>query len=138
LAELKKLSKTEQTELWSRYSTYSYHYIKALWYYISCENTHSKVKQAYITKLNRYAEKPEECLFKVYKAKYQIPSGTEIIKKYKGRTFKILIKNDRSFIYNDNSYTSLSAAAMAICGKKVSGNDFFGLNNKRGAQNAQN
>ncbi len=81
--------------------------------------------------MEKYAENPDECMVKVYKTKYNLHPGTEIIKTYLGRQYKVTIAEVNDFIYNGQHYKTLSAIAKEICGIKVSGYDFFGLNNKR-------
>lgn len=98
--ELKKLSHPKQTELWARYHDSSYErQFRALWYYIACENANLKIERKYITKLEKYAENPDECMIKVYKTKYNLHSGTEIIKTYHGRQYKVTIVEANDFIY---------------------------------------
>lgn len=116
--ELKNMNHKKQTELWTRYINSPYErQFRALWYYIACENANLKVERKHLTKLEKYAEHPDECMIKVYKTKYNLHSGTEIIKTYRGREYKVTI-------------------AKEICGIKVSGFDFFGLNNKRALKEA--
>ena len=67
----------------------------------------------------------------VYKTKYNLHVGTEIIKTFRNRQYKVLVADANDFIYDGKHYKSLSAVAKEICGIKVSGYDFFGLNNKR-------
>ena len=70
-------------------------------------------------------------MVKVYKTKYNLYPGNEIIKTYRGRQYKVNIAEVNDFIYEGKHYKTLSAIAKEICGIKVSGYDFFGLNNKR-------
>ena len=71
--ELKKLSHQKQTELWARYHDSSYErQFSALWYYIACENANLKIERKHLTKLDKYAENPDECMVKVYKTKYRL------------------------------------------------------------------
>lgn len=70
-------------------------------------------------------------MVKVYKTKNNLHPGTEIIKTYLGRQYKVIIAEVNDFIYNGEHYKTLSAIAKEICGIKVSGYDFFGLNNKQ-------
>ena len=116
--ELKKLNHQKQAELWARYHN-------------ACENANLKIERKHLTKLEKYAENPDECMVKVYKTKYNLHPGTEIIKTYLGRQYKVTIAEINDFIYNGQHYKTLSAVAKEICGIKVSGYDFFGLNNKR-------
>ena len=132
IEELKKLSQKKQAELWERYVNSPYnHQLRALWYYIACENANLKIERKHLIKLEKYAENPEECMVKVYKTKYNLHPGTEIIKTYLGQQYKVTIVEINDFIYNGQHYKTLSAIAKEICGIKVSGYDFFGLNNKR-------
>lgn len=105
--------------------------LRPLWYKIQCENHNLHVDQKNITRLNKYAADPEGCIEKAHTAKYYVRSGTEIVKTFKGKHFKVLVRSPSEFIYDGQCYRTLSAAAKAMCGKKVSGYDFFGINNKR-------
>lgn len=67
---------------------------------------------------------------------YNLHPSTEIIKTYHGRQYKVTIAETDDFIYNGQHYKTLSAIAKEICGIKVSGYDFFGLNNKRALKEA--
>ena len=137
--ELKKLGRKKQTELWTRYCDSSYErQFKALWYYITCENANLKIERKFLTKLKKYAENPEGCMFHVYKTKYNLHAGTEIIKTFRNRQYKVLVAGANDFIYKGKHYKSLSAVAKEICGIKVSGYDFFGLNNKSTLKEAEN
>lgn len=58
----------------------------------------------------------------------QLPIGIELIKKYKGETYKVrVLKN--GYEWNNNIFKSLSAVALKITGRKISGHEFFGINN---------
>ena len=74
---------------------------------------------------------PDECLSRVHKSKYHLNPGTTITKTFRGQEFKATVRDRGEFIYNDKTYRTLSAIAKEICDHKVSGNDFFGLTNKR-------
>lgn len=101
--------------------------LRPLWYKIQCENFNIKLDQKYITRLNKYANNPEEYIQKANKNKYSLSPGTEIIKQYLGQEYKVTVKGAKEFLYKEQSYRTLSAVAKAICGKKVSGPDFFNL-----------
>lgn len=135
--ELKKLSRQKQAELWARYCDSPYvRQFRALWYYIACENANLKIERKFLTKLEKYAENPDECMLRVYKTKYNLHPGTEIIKTFRGKEYKVLVAEHDDFIYEGRHYKSLSAIAKEICGIKVSGYDFFGLNNKQARKEA--
>ncbi len=120
--ELKKLGRKKQAELWARYCDSSYErQFRALWYYIACENANLKIERKFLTKLEKYAENPEECMLHVYKTKYNLYTGTEIIKAFRNRQYKVLVADANDFIYDGKHYKSLSAVAKEICGIKVSG-----------------
>ena len=137
--ELKKLDRKKQAELWARYCDSSYkRQFRALWYYIACENANLKIERKFLTKLEKYAENPEGCMLHVYKTKYNLYTGTEIIKAFRNRQYKVLVADANDFIYDGKHYKSLSAVAKEICGIKVSGYDFFGLNNKSALKEAEN
>ena len=63
--------------------------------------------------------------------------GSQIIKTYRGKKYIVNIIAEDKFEYDGEIYKTLSAAAKAICNKKVSGYDFFGLNNKEVNKNVQ-
>lgn len=132
LSELKKLPRHQHIKLWARYVDSPYkRQLRALWYYLSCENKHLTIEPKHLTKILKYAENPEDCLLKVVKNKYNLLPGSEIVKTFRGIEFKITVAELNKFIYRGTSYKTLSAIAKEICGSKVSGPDFFGLNNKR-------
>lgn len=80
--ELKKLSHQRQADLWARYHNSPYErQFRALWYYIACENANLKIERKHLTKLEKYSENPDECMVKVYKTKYNLHPGTEIMIK---------------------------------------------------------
>jgi hypothetical protein len=111
--------------------------LRSLWYEIQCKNIGLKLEQKYITRLNRYALDPNRHIEKSHKAKYDLALGSQIIKNYKGQKYVVNIIADNKFEYNRDVYRTLSATAKAICNKKVSGYDFFGLNNKGVNKNVQ-
>jgi hypothetical protein len=133
--ELKEKSYAELQEIWEYYfkspvSAPATNLHRPLWYKIQCERNKLKLEQKHITKLNTYASNPDSCAEKAHKTKYQFKAGTQIVKKYKGKEYVVQIDTSNQFSYNGQQYKSLSAVAHAICGNKVSGYDFFGLNNK--------
>ncbi len=107
-----------------------------MWYYIACENANLKIERKHLIKLEKYAENPDECMIKVYKTKYNLHPGTEITKTFRNHQYKVIINEANDFIFEGNHYKTLSAVAKEICGIKVSGYDFFGLNNKRALKEA--
>ena len=58
--------------------------------------------------------------------------GTVLTRDYKGQKITVTVRGPREFEWNDEIYTSLSAAAKAITGSHCSGIAFFGLNKKGG------
>lgn len=137
-SELEKMAFEQKSLLWARYSPYPYRrQARALWYYIQCERAHATIAAKHITMLHKYMNNPDECIARVYKNKYNLNPGTTITKTFRGLEFKVIVGDRGEFVYNGKSFKSLSAVAKEICGAKVSGYDFFGLNNKR-FNNAQN
>jgi hypothetical protein len=105
--------------------------LRPLWYKIQCENLGIKLQDKYKTRLNKYARKdPAIAVQKANKIKYELKTGTELIKTYKDTEYKVIVIGPKEFEYKGQKYTTLSAVAKAICGLKVSGPDFFNLNNK--------
>lgn len=56
-------------------------------------------------------------------------TDTEIVRQYKGRTFRVLVVPD-GFEFEGQCYSSLSAIAKIITGTHVNGFRFFGLEDK--------
>lgn len=132
LEELNNLSYERKADLWKRFVPYPYkRQTRALWYYIQCENHGLKIEQKHMTKIRKYMNNPELSSQNIFKNKYKLNPGVLITKTFRGLEFKVLIGNNNEFIYKDKTYKTLSAIAKEICGKKVSGPDFFGLDNKR-------
>ena len=104
--------------------------LRPLWYAIQCERFNLKLEDKYITRLNRYANNPEKYIQKANKNKYNLSEGTEIIKLYKEKEYKVLVKGPKVFEYNGQIYKTLSSIAKEISGTHVGGPDFFGLNCK--------
>ncbi|MFV0626068.1 MAG: DUF2924 domain-containing protein [Alphaproteobacteria bacterium] len=132
LDEIKRMSKEELKELWDCYFIGGIPLAKPLWYKIMCDETGLAIEQRHITRLNTYAKDPNGHIAKAYKHKYHLKSGSQIEKMFKGKQHLVQVCPDGRFYYNSNHYNTLSAVALDICGHKVSGNDFFGLNNKSG------
>lgn len=127
---LKNMSVTQLNDLWRHYFTSNRPQIRPLWYKIQCEQGGVYLEQKYITKLNAYSKNPAECMGRAHNTKYHIKPGTQLIKKFKGKEHLVTVTSPDKFTYNGQTYNSLSAIAMLICGHKVSGYDFFGFNNK--------
>lgn len=141
-AELRAIPKEQKPLLWLQIThnptTLSpKNLVRSLWYRIQCTRYKRHLAQKYVTRLNKYARAPEEHLKSARKIKYELKPGTLIRKTYKGQLFTLRVIADSRFEYNGKTYPSLSAAAYAMIGMKVSGTDFFGLNNK-GLKNGQN
>lgn len=140
-AELRDMPKEQMPLLWLQIThnptTLSpKNLVRPLWYRIQCTRYKRHLDQKYITRLNKYARAPEEYLKSARKIKYELKPGTLIRKTYKGQLFTLRVIAANRFEYNGKAYPSLSAAAYAMIGMKVSGTDFFGLNNK-GLKNGQ-
>jgi hypothetical protein len=135
MQELQSMGNVKIMELWLRYFKAQpiivvQKMIRNLWYKIQCESHNLQIEQKNITRLNRYSTDPDKYVENSYKTKYHIKNGMEITKTFKGQEYKVYVKSSKEFIYNDQTFKTLSAVALAICKKKVSGYDFFGLNNK--------
>lgn len=133
--ELQKVPKEQLPQLWLQIvrtptNIAPKHLFRPLWYQIQCKRNKCHLEQKYITRLNKYAKDPDTYLQSVHRLKYELKAGTVIRKNYKGQLFILRVIDDCKFEYNGNTYPSLSAAAYAMIGMKVSGTDFFGLNNK--------
>lgn len=132
LDRLRELGHREQARLWARYVPHPYkRQLRALWYYINCENTGTRILPKYMVKIRKYMDNPDACMQKAYKRKYNLTPGAEIVKTFRGLEFRVTVADNGDFLYAGKTYRTLSAVAREICGKKVSGYDFFGLDNKK-------
>lgn len=59
--------------------------------------------------------------------------GTELVRKYKGRTYKVMVLPE-GFEYGGETFTSLSAVAERITGSHWNGFLFFGLRKRSGGE----
>ncbi len=55
-----------------------------------------------------------------------LPVGTELIKRFKGEVYRLRVLKD-SFEFDGQVYKPLSAIALEITGRKISGKEFFGV-----------
>jgi hypothetical protein len=130
MAALKSLNPEKLGELWAHYFPSRHPQIKPLWWKIQCDLSGQAIEQRHITRLNAYAENPDEHVERSNKTKYHIKLGTQLVKKFKGKEHLVHVTALDQFVYDGVTYKTLSAIATLICGHKVSGYDFFGFNNK--------
>lgn len=139
--ELKRMNHDAQSSIWMRYSPHTYkRQIRALWYYIACENMNLKIETRHMQKIRKYIKNPDDCMIRAYKNKYNLTPGTELVRTFRNIEHKVLVADNGDFLYGGKTYKTLSAVAKEICGIKVSGPDFFGFDNKltKGIINAKN
>ena len=130
--ELKALSQDERARLWARYSPHPFkRQMRPLWYYIQCERLNLRIEPKFIKKIKKYKDKPDECVNRVLKHRYNIAPGTTIIRHFRNIEHKVLVNYDNTFLYNGKQYRSLSAIASDICGAKTSGPHFFELDKRK-------
>ena len=123
--ELKALSQDDRARLWARYSPRPFNgQLRALWYYMQCKTSHIHLETKYLNKLKKYKADPAECASVVYQHR-------TITRTFRGIDHKILVQEDKTFLYNDKIFPTLSAVAKEITGIKISGPDFFGLNKRK-------
>lgn len=67
-----------------------------------------------------------------HSAKYTLKAGSHIEKVFRGKKYVVEASAEGKFIYDGQEYKTLSGVAFVIYGKKVSGNDFFGLTKNSG------
>jgi hypothetical protein len=60
------------------------------------------------------------------RARLELKSGTRLVREWRGRTYEVLVLDDR-FSWQGTEYRSLSAVARKITGSAWSGPLFFGL-----------
>ena len=131
LGQLKTMGKCELQKLWSCYFPSGKPLLRPLWHKIQCGLAGISIEQKHISKLNAYANNPDDGVEKSHKVKYHIRAGTQLVKKFKGRECVVQVNRPDEFAYAGKVYKTLSAVATEICGHKVSGYDFFGFNNKK-------
>jgi hypothetical protein len=66
------------------------------------------------------------------RARFELKSGTRLVREWRGRTYEVLVLDDR-FSWQGTEYRSLSAIARKITGTAWSGPLFFGLKQNRPA-----
>ena len=100
--------------------------IKRILSYKLQEIQQGKLKAKYQNLLDEFAINPNQVMERKEAPNYQIQQGQKITKEYHGRTYEI-IKTEEGFIYNNQTYKSLSTIANKITGQKWSGPRFFNL-----------
>lgn len=129
---LKALPYSERAKLWTKYPPHPFNsQLRALWYYMQCKTSHIHLETKYQNKLKKYKSAPTECANLVYRHRYNLTPGTTITRTFRGIDHKILVQDDKTFLYNGKIFTTLSAVAKEITGIKISGPDFFGLNKRK-------
>lgn len=134
MADLRVLPKEKITHLWGHYFTGGKPQMKPLWYKIQCEQMEYKIESRHLSRLFKYAKNPELYSGRSHKVKYHLKPGTELVKKFRGTEHVVRVLADDRFTYNGKPYSTLSAIATEICGHKMSGNHFFGFDNKRSTE----
>ena len=133
LYALNRLPRDVRAALWARFVPHPFAgQNKALWYHIQCARDGLRLAQKYQTKLRRYVRNPESCMTRVCKNKYNLTPGTVIVKVHRGREHRVTVCDDGAFMYEGNTYKTLSAVAGAVSGlRKISGPDFFGFSKRK-------
>lgn len=122
--------------LWSKYSPHPYkRQIRSLWYYIQCDRLKLRIEPKFLVKIKKYKDNPESCINAVYKHRYNLSPGMVITKYFRGIEHKIMVNDDRTFIYNNHQFKTLSSVAKEISSIKISGPDFFGLTKRQNHDN---
>lgn len=100
-------------------------------YRAQCAIAGQKIEQKHISKLNLYSRDPDAHTQNAQNTKYHIKHGTQLVKKFRGREYIVIVSTTNQFSYNGKIYKTLSAIATEICGHKVSGYEFFGFNKSK-------
>ena len=112
--------------------------LKVYYNYLFKVSTNSTRKQFYVWRVTlrlqelRFGgldDKTRKTLETMEEPKIQdksLPLGTELIKKYKGATYRLRIVTG-GFELEGEFYKSLAAVAYKITGRKISGQEFFGV-----------
>ena len=129
---LKALPYSERAKLWAKYSPYPFkRQNRSLWYYIQFDRLGLRVEKKYLVKIKRYKDNPSECATRAVRTKYSLTPGAIIRKEFRGIIHEVIVNDDNTFTYNGEKYRTLSAIAKDISGIKISGPDFFGLNQRK-------
>ena len=54
-------------------------------------------------------------------------AGTKLFRVYRGKQYEVTIVRDKEFVFNGETYKSLSAIARKITGMRWNGKQFFGV-----------
>ena len=54
-------------------------------------------------------------------------AGTKLYRVYRGKQYEVTIVRDKEFVFNGETYKSLSAIARKITGMRWNGKQFFGV-----------
>ena len=131
LEELKGLSDEKLQFYWEVFYTYPLRGRKAklrpLWYAIQCELGRCILAEKYRMRLNKYATNPEKYIQRAVKQKYSLAIGTVLTRHYKGHTYQVIVKGEKSYEWEGRTYPNLTAIANEIVRGHVSGPQFFGL-----------
>ena len=103
--------------------------IKRILAYKIQEFQQGKLKAKYQKLLDEFAINPNAIIARKEVPSYQIQQGQKITKEYHGRVYEV-IKTEEGFIYNNQTYKSLSLIANKITGQKWSGPRFFNLRSR--------
>lgn len=120
LEELKSLSDEKLQFYWEEFYTYPLRGRKAkirpLWYAIQCELGRCKLAEKYRMHLNKYATNPEKYIQRAVKQKYSLAIGTVLTRHYKGQTYQVTVKGEKSYEWGGKIYSNLTAIANEIIG----------------------
>ena len=78
-------------------------------------------------RLNKYATNPEKYIQRAIKQKYSLAIGTVLTRHYKGQTYQVIVKGEKSYEWGGKIYSNLTEIASEIIRGKTSGPKFFGL-----------
>lgn len=68
-------------------------------------------------------------LIELAEGKASVKAGTKFIRSWRGSTYEVAVTADGEFIYQNQTYRSLSAIARQITGTAWNGRAFFGVTN---------
>lgn len=131
LEELKNLSDEKLQFYWEEFYTYPLRgrkvKLRPLWYAIQCELGRCKLAEKYRMRLNKYATNPEKYIQRAVKQKCSLAIGTVLTRHYKGQTYQVTVKGEKSYEWDGKIYSNLTAIANEIIRGRTSGPKFFGL-----------
>lgn len=131
---LKKLSTNELRGLWNRFFKFEapdWLHRSYLVKYTAWHKKYGTLDSQTQKKINKLVEKYEKTKEVILDPKQKtsvtiVNPGTKLIREFRGKKHEVTVI-DKGFVYNKQTYKSLSAIANEITGTRWNGKKFFGV-----------